>query len=43
MMEDGAATIRPKITEQLPTFLTEFPPCIKHPIPAMNREVETFK
>lgn len=37
--EYAARTIRPKITKQLPTFLTEFLPCIKHPIPAKNQEV----
>lgn len=30
--EYGARTIRPKITKQLPEFLTHFPPVIKHPV-----------
>lgn len=30
-LEYGARTIRGKITRQLPEFLTEFPPLIKHP------------
>ncbi|XP_038049381.1 deoxyribodipyrimidine photo-lyase-like isoform X2 [Patiria miniata] len=30
-LEYGARTIRPKITKLLPTFLTEFPPVVKHP------------
>ncbi|KAK3914860.1 Deoxyribodipyrimidine photo-lyase [Frankliniella fusca] len=30
-LEYGARTIRPKIHKQLPEFLTQFPPVIKHP------------
>ncbi|XP_013913565.1 PREDICTED: deoxyribodipyrimidine photo-lyase-like [Thamnophis sirtalis] len=32
--EYGARTIRRKIHDQLPKFLTEFPPVVKHPFPA---------
>ena len=30
-LEYGARTIRPKITKQLSSYLTEFPPVIRHP------------
>ena len=38
-LEYAARTIRPKIQKQLPTFLTEFPTCIKHPVTPESHEV----
>jgi len=35
--EYAARTIRPKIMNKLPTYLTPFPPVIKHPIPPKTR------
>ncbi|XP_046842987.1 deoxyribodipyrimidine photo-lyase-like isoform X2 [Xenia sp. Carnegie-2017] len=37
-LEYAARTIRPKITKQLPEFLTEFPLCKKHPFAAKKIE-----
>ena len=39
-LEYSARTIRPKITKQLSSFLTEFPPCVKHPIGPKTQKVE---
>ena len=36
-LEYAARTIRPKIQRQLPDFLTEFPPVIKHPYPPSTK------
>lgn len=38
-LEYAARTIRPKITNQLSTYLTEFPPCVKHPYAGKKFEV----
>lgn len=35
-LEYGARTIRSKINSQLPTYLTQFPPVIKHPYKCDN-------
>jgi hypothetical protein len=36
-LEYGARTIRRKITDKLPEFLTQFPPVIKHEYPAKSK------
>ncbi|XP_034021100.1 deoxyribodipyrimidine photo-lyase isoform X2 [Thalassophryne amazonica] len=36
-LEYGARTIRKKITDQLSTYLTEFPPVIQHPHPSKTK------
>ncbi|XP_028409958.1 deoxyribodipyrimidine photo-lyase-like [Dendronephthya gigantea] len=42
-LEYAARTIRPKITNQLPSFLTEFPPCVKHPIDSKAHKDTNWK
>ncbi len=37
--EEAAFTIRPKINSQIETYLTEFPPLIKHPIESEKTKI----
>lgn len=41
--EYAARTIRPKITNKLPEFLTEFPPVVEHPEGKASRGGDTFE